>query len=84
MEFSGKNLHTFLLGWSVCVCVCVCMCAYVYEWVSEFDENKCSEGHNLLKNANLNIFLFSIFFLRVGQFWLEACKQKIAEHFGGP
>jgi hypothetical protein len=51
----------------VCVCVCVC----------EVDENWCIESHNLLKNANLNVSLFSIFFIQVGQFCIEARNKKI-------
>jgi len=49
----------------VCVCVCMCACARARACVclSEFYENKCSEGYNLLKNVNLNISVFCIFFV---------------------
>ena len=70
MEFSGgKNLHTLLL--SLCVCVCLCVCE------REFDEIRSSEGHNLRKDANLNVSLFYIFFVRVGQFCTESCNNKL-------
>jgi hypothetical protein len=45
-----------------CVCVCVFVC------VCEFDENKYSKRHNLFKDANLNVSLFSIFFVPVEEF----------------
>lgn len=43
----------------------------------DFDENKCSESHKLLQDANLNISRFSIFFLRVGQFCIENRNKKL-------
>ena len=65
MEFSGKNLRTLLLSLSVCVC--------------EFHKNKCSESHNLLKDANLNVSLFSTFFRTS---W--TVLKRIPENLGAP
>ena len=49
----------------------------LYVSVCEFDENKCSESHNLLKDANLNVSLFSIFCVPVEQFFIETRNKKL-------
>jgi hypothetical protein len=45
--------------------------------VCEFDENKCSESHYLLKDANLNVFLFYIFF----SYELDSFEEQLATKY---